>query len=290
MGGLLQQLADGCTTGLIYASVALALVMIYKSTHQINFAQGEMAVFSTYLALTLLSFGASYWIAFILALVISFAFGTAIERVVIRRLSDVQPLNVVVVFIGLFAIINSVNGWIWGFNIRTFPSPFSEGTWYTAGYLSQHQIGMAALVVVELLVIFVFFRFTSIGLTMRAAAENPVSSRLSGIRVDQMLSIGWGLAAAVGAVAGIMTAPMVFLDPNMMTGVLIYGFAGSLLGGLQSPGGAVVGGLIVGIVEAVAGAYLVGSELKLTLALSIIVAVLFLKPEGLFGKPVQNRV
>ncbi len=290
MGGLLQQLADGTTTGLIYASVALALVMIYKSTHQINFAQGEMAVFSTYLALTLLTLGASYWIAFILALAISFTFGTAIERVVIRQLSDAQPLNVVVVFIGLFAITNSVNGWIWGFNIRTVPSPFSEGTWYTGGYLSQHQIGMAALVVLELLGIFLFFRFTSVGLTMRAAAENPISSRLSGVRVDQMLSIGWGLAAAVGAVAGIMTAPMVFLDPNMMTGVLIYGFAGSLLGGLQSPGGAVVGGLIVGIVEAVAGAYLVGSELKLTLALAIIVAVLFLKPEGLFGKPVQSRV
>jgi branched-chain amino acid transport system permease protein len=290
MNGLIQQIADGTTSGLIYASVALALVMIYKSTHQINFAQGEMAVFSTYVALTLLAAGVPYWIAFLFAVIISFLGGIAIERLLIRPLASAPALNVVIVFIGLLAITNSITGWIWGFNIRTFPSPFSAGNWYSGGYLSQHQIGMAALIVLELLAVFVFFRFTSVGLRMRAAAENPISSRLSGVRVNQMLSIGWGMAAAIGAVAGILTAPMVFLDPNMMSGVLISSFAGALLGGLQSPGGAVVGGILVGIMEALGGAYLVGPELKLTLALVVIILVLLIKPSGLFGRTFVSRV
>lgn len=290
MNSLVQQIADGTATGLIYASVALALVMIYKSTHQINFAQGEMAVFSTYLALTAISLGLPYWIAFTLAVVISFVGGTMIERLLIRPLANAPSLNVVIVFIGLFAITNSLTGWIWGFNIKTFPSPFAGAQWYSGGYLSQHQVGMAGLILVELAGIFAFFSFTSLGLRMRAAAENPVSSRLSGIRVNRMISIGWGLAAAIGAIAGILTAPLVFLDPNMMSGVLIYGFAGALLGGLESPGGAVAGGIIVGIVEALAGAYFVGSELKLTLALVVIIVVLMVRPAGLFGRTFTNRV
>lgn len=289
MNSIFQQIADGSTTGLIYASVALALVMIYKSTHQINFAQGEIAVFSTYIALTLISIGMPYWVAFALAVVISFAAGVGIERLLIRPLSGAPALNVVIVFIGLFAITNSISGWIWGFNIRTFPSPFLQGHWYGGGYLSQHQIGMAGLVLIELMAVFVFFRFTPLGLCMRAAAENPTSSRLSGVRVSRMLALGWGLATAIGAVAGILTAPMVFLDPNMMSGVLIYGFAGALLGGLESPGGAVVGGILVGIIEAIAGAYLVGSELKLTLALAVIILVLLVKPTGIFGRTFVSR-
>ena len=290
MASVLQQLLDGATTGLIYGSVALALVMIYKSTHQMNFAQGELAVFSTYVALTLLSLGIPYWVAFVLALVVSFLTGLTIERLLVRPLAKAPELNVVIVFIGLFAITNSLTGWIWGFNIRTFPSPFAGGRWYSGGFLSQHQVGMALLITAELLSVFAFFRFTSLGLRMRASAENPVSSRLSGIRVNQMLSLGWGLAAAIGAVAGMMTAPMVFLDPNMMSGVLIYGFAGAILGGLQSPGGAVLGGVLLGVIEAIAGAYLVGSELKLTLALAIIILVLLVKPSGLFGRTYASRV
>ncbi len=289
MDSLIQQIADGATTGLIYASVALALVMIYTATHQINFAQGEMAVFSTYVALTLIVLHVPYWVAFFAAAAISFVVGIAMEWLLIRPLRGAPQINVVIVFIGLLAIINSLNGWLWGFNIRTFPSPFAEGHWYTGKYVSQHQIGMALTIVIELIAIFAFFRFTKIGLQMRAAAENPMSSRLSGIRVDRMLAFGWGLAAVIGAIAGMLTAPIVFLDPGMMSGVLVYGFAGALLGGLQSPGGAVVGGILVGVIEAIAGAYFIGSDLKLTLALAIIIAVLLFKPAGLFERRLAAR-
>ncbi len=290
MNSLVQQIADGFTTGLIYASLALGIVMIYRSTHQVNFAQGEMSVLSTYIALSLLSAGAPYWLAFVLCLIVSFVIGAAIERLLVRPLAGAPQLNVVIVFIGLFAIINSLSGWIWGFNIRVFPSPFTAGQWYSGGYLSQHQLGMALLILVELLAVFCFFQFTTLGLCMRAAAENPVSSRLCGVRVGRMLAIGWGLAAAIGAVAGMLTAPIVFLDPNMMGGVLIYGFAAALLGGLESPGGAVAGGILVGLVEALSGAYLVGPELKLSVALAIIVVVLLVRPAGLFGRPAVSRV
>jgi branched-chain amino acid transport system permease protein len=143
---------------------------------------------------------------------------------------------------------------------------------------------------IELAVLFVFFRFTSLGLAMRAAAHNPISSRLVGVRVDLMLALGWGIAAALGAVAGMMIAPIVFLDPNMMSGILLYGFAGALLGGIDSPAGAVAGGLLLGVLENLAGAYVVGTDLKLTLALVIIVGVLIVRPSGLFGKTVVSRV
>ena len=290
MNSFIQHIADGFTTGLIYASLALGIVMIYRSTHQVNFAQGEMSVLSTYTALSLLAAGLPYWAAFALCLLISFVVGAAVERLLVRPLAGAPQLNVVIVFIGLFAIINSLSGWVWGFNIRTFPSPFAGGRWYSGGYLSQHQIGMALVILAEMALAFAFFRFTARGLRMRAAAENPVSSRLCGIRVGRMLAIGWGLAAAIGAVAGMLTAPIVFLDPNMMGGVLIYGFAAALLGGLESPGGALVGGVLVGLVEALAGAYLVGSELKLSVALVIIVVVLVTRPSGLFGRAAVSRV
>ena len=290
MNSLVQQIADGFTTGLIYASLALGIVMIYRSTHQVNFAQGEMSVLSTYGALSLMAAGLPYWLAFVLCLLISFVVGAAIERLLVRPLAGAPQLNVVIVFIGLFVIINSISGWVWGYNIRTFPSPFSGGHWYSGGYLSQHQLGMALLILTEMAAVFCFFRFTTLGLCMRAAAENAASSRLCGVRVGRMLAIGWGLAAAIGAVAGILTAPIVFLDPNMMGGVLIYSFAAALLGSLESPGGAVVGGILVGLMEALAGAYLVGSELKLSVALAIIVIVLITKPSGLFGRTAVNRV
>ena len=146
------------------------------------------------------------------------------------------------------------------------------------------------VMLIELAVLFVFFRFTSLGLAMRAAAYNPISSRLVGVRVDLMLALGWGIAAALGAVAGMMVAPIVYLDPNMMSGILLYGFAGALLGGIDSPAGAVAGGLLLGVVENLAGAYVVGTDLKLTLALVIIVGVLIVRPSGLFGKTVVSRV
>jgi len=289
MNALLHQILSGLATGGIYASVALALVMIYQATHLVNFAQGELAMFSTYIAWALIEAGVPYWGAFALTVVFAFVLGVVIERVIVRPVEDAPILAIVIVFIALLVIFNSMAGWIFTYTIKPFPSPFPTEPLFGNSYLSSHELGSMGITLVVLLLLFVFFRFTPLGLAMRAAAQNPVSSRLVGIRVGWMLALGWGLAAAIGAIAGMMVAPVVFLEPNMMGGILLYAFAGALLGGIDSPGGAVFGGFVVGVLENVVGAY-VGAELKLTVALVIIVGVLVVKPSGMFGQVQVNRV
>jgi len=290
MDGLAHQLIAGIATGGIYASVALALVMIYQATHHVNFAQGEMATFSTFIALTLIQAGLPYWVAFVLTVAISFALGVAIERLLMRPVQHAPVLTHVGVFIGLLLIVGNLTGWVFGYTTKVFPSPFeSEGLLF-GGLVSGHELGSTVVTLAVLLLVYLFFRHTSLGLAMRAAAYNPASSRLVGIRVGWMLALGWGLAAAVGAVAGMMVAPVVFLDPTMMLGILLYAFAGALLGGIDNPMGAVVGGFAVGVLENLAGAYVVGTELKLTVALAIIIGVLVVRPSGLFGRVVLSRV
>lgn len=289
MDGLIHQIMSGIATGGIYASVALALVMIYQATHHVNFAQGEMATFSTYIALTLINFGLPYWVAFFATIVISFAIGVAIERILMRPMTHAPVLSSVGVFVGLLLIVNSLSGWFFDYTIKQFPSPF-PGQPMLGGFISGHELGSTAVTLAVLIAVYLFFRHTKLGLAMRAAAFNPVSSRLVGVRVGWMLALGWGLAAAIGAVAGCMVAPIVFLDPNMMAGILLYAFAGALLGGIDNPLGAVLGGFAVGVIENLGGAYVVGTELKLTLALIIIVAVLVVKPSGLLGRTVYSRV
>lgn len=284
MEGFIHQVVGGLATGGIYAGLALALVMIYQATHLINFAQGEMAMFSTYIAWALINAGMSYWGAFALTVAVSFVAGVAIQRVIIRPVERAPHLTVVVVFIGMLVIFNSMAGWIFGHLLKSFPSPFPEASSWQNPYFSPHELGSVAVSLVVLALVFCFFRFTSIGLAMRAAAQNEVSSRLAGIRVGWMLALGWGMAAAIGAVAGMMVAPIVFLDPHMMSGILLYAFAGALLGGIESPGGAVLGGFIVGVAENLIGAYLIGTDLKLSVALVLIVAVLIVRPAGLFGR------
>jgi len=285
----IHQILSGLATGGIYASVALALVMIYQATHLVNFAQGEMAMFSTYLAWALIQAGVPYWGAFALTVAGAFVLGVAIERIVIRPVENSPILAVVIVFIALLVIFNSLAGWIFSYTIKPFPSPFPAEPLFGNSYVSSHELGSAAITLVVLLALFVFFRFTPLGLAMRAAAQNPVSSRLVGIRVGWMLALGWGLAAAIGAIAGMMVAPTVFLEPNMMGGILLYAFAGALLGGIDSPGGAVLGGFIVGVLENVVGVY-IGTELKLTVALVVIIGVLVVRPSGMFGKVHVVRV
>jgi branched-chain amino acid transport system permease protein len=289
MHELLQQVFSGLAAGSIYASVALALVMIYRSTDLVNFAQGEMAMFSTYIAWTLVNAGLPFWAAFAITLVVSFVGGMLIERVVIRPVENAPVLAAVVVTIGLLLIFNSVAGWIYSYTVQDFPSPFPDRTLFHA-LITTRDLGVIAVTLIMLALLFLFFRFTSTGLAMRAAAQNPASARLCGIRVGHMLAIGWGLAAAIGATAGIMVAPVLFLDPNMMGGVLLYAFAGALLGGITSPVGAVVGGLIVGVTENLVGTYLIASQLKLTVALALIILVLVFKPNGLFGTAIVRRV
>jgi branched-chain amino acid transport system permease protein len=288
MEAVLLQVLAGLATGSIYASLALALVMIYQATHLVNFAQGEMAMFATYIAWSLINAGMGYWPAFLLTVLIAFVLGVLIERVVIRPVENAPVLAVVVVFIGLLVILNSVAGWIFSYTIKSFPSPFPPALGIR--YMSPHQVGALAVTLLVLAALYVFFRFTPLGLAMRAAAQNPVSSRLVGIRVGWMLALGWGLAAAVGAIAGMMVAPIVYLDPNMMSGILLYAFAAALLGGIDSPGGAVVGGLVVGVLENLLGAFVIGNELKLVVALVLIVGVLLVRPSGFFGSVQVSRV
>jgi branched-chain amino acid transport system permease protein len=289
MTGFWHQVLSGVADGGIYASVALALVMIYQATHHVNFAQGEMATLSTFVAYTLVTAGVPYWAAFAATVLVSFVLGVLIERVLLRPVADAPPLTLVGVFIGLLLIINALCGWVWDYSIKQFPSPFGDRP-LLGGLISSHELGSTAVTLAVLVLVFAFFRYTRLGLAMRAVAYNPVSSRLVGIRVGWMLALGWGLAAAIGAVAGMMIAPVVFLDPNMMGGVLLYAFAGALLGGLDSPLGAVVGGFLVGVIETLGGAYLVGTELRLTLALVVIAGVLVAKPSGLLGRAVASRV
>ncbi|OGA90332.1 MAG: ABC transporter permease [Betaproteobacteria bacterium RIFCSPLOWO2_12_FULL_66_14] len=290
MDQLIHQVLAGLATGGIYASLALALVMIYQATHLVNFAQGELAMFSTYIAWTLINAGMPYWGAFFLTVGFSFVLGVVIERAIIRPIENAPVLAVVVVFIALLVILNSIAGWIYTFTIKTFPSPFPEQPLFGNKYMSSHEIGAICVTLVVLLLLYVFFRFTPLGLAMRAAAQNPESSRLVGIRVGWMLALGWGLAAAIGSVAGMMVAPIVFLDPNMMGGVLLYAFAAALVGGIDNPGGAVFGGFLVGVLENVLGAFVIGNELKLAVALVLIVGVLVVRPSGFFGKVHVSRV
>ena len=290
MEGFLHQVFAGLATGGIYASVALALVMIYQATHHLNFSQGEMAMFSTFIAWALMEAGWPYWAAFFVTVGASFVLGLLIQRIVLRRFEEAPVLTNVIVFIGLLVIFNSLAGWIFDYTIKPFPSPFPSDAWYVTKYFSGHEIGSVSVTLCVLLVLYAFLRFTPMGLAMRGAALNPESARLVGIRVSWMLAVGWGLAAAIGSVAGMMVAPIVFLDPNMMSGILLYGFAAALLGGIDNPWGAVFGGFVVGVLENLLGAYVIGTELKLTVALMLIVGVLTLKPSGLFGRVVVTRV
>src|SRR5215467_12754845 len=284
-----NQILAGISTGAIYACMALAVVMIYQAIDHLNFAQGEMAMFSTFVSWQLMQWGVPYWSAFLLTIAFSFVAGIAIERALFKPLTKAPVLTQVAGFIALYSIINSVAGLTWDFTIKQFPTPFGSSPFLGSQLISTHQAGMIG---VTLVLLYVFFQYTRIGLSMRAAATMPESARLVGINTSWMVALGWGMAAAIGSIAGMMIAPVVFLEPNMMLGVLVYGFAAAVLGGLTSPFGAVVGGFLVGIFENLVGTYIpgVGNELKLPIALALIITVLVVKPAGLFGRPIVKRV
>ena len=295
-----QQVVSGLATGGIYASLALALVMIYRATDVVNFAQGEMAMFATYICWSMLDAGLPYWVACVGTLAIAFVGGVTLQRVIIRPVEQAPILTIVIVTLGLLVIFNSLAGWIWTYVQKPFPSPFPSRPFKVSLGLGEgheiifgaHELGQIGITLLVLLAVYLFFRFTPLGLAMRAAAHNPVSSRLVGIRVGWMLALGWGLAAVVGAVAGMLVAPILTLEPNLMGGVQLYAFAAATLGGFASPGGAVLGGFIVGVVENLVGTYVsfIGTELKLTVALGMIIVVLLVRPTGLFGSSVVKRV
>ena len=293
MERFIQVLVDGIATGSIYAAMALALVLIFRSTGVVNFAQGEMAMFSTFVAWGLYEAGVPIALAALTTIALSFVAGMVIERVLIRHFEGGEVLTLVIVTLGLFILINSLAGWIWGFGNRGFPSLFPDDSVDLAGVrLSVESLGIVALLLVVVGLLFLLFQRTKIGLAMRAAALNPEASALTGVRVGHMLMLGWGLAAVLGALAGVLVAPRLFLDVNLMGGVLIYAFAAAALGGFDSPIGAVVGGWIIGVSENLAATYIdfIGNDLRISVPLLLTVLVLLLRPQGLFGRREVVRV
>jgi branched-chain amino acid transport system permease protein len=293
MERFLQVVVDGIADGSIYGTLALALVLIFRSTGIVNFAQGEMAMFATFVAWGLHDGGRPLWLALLAAFALAFVGGMAIERLLIRPVEGSGPLTLVIVTLGLFILVNAAAGWIWGFTNRGFPSIFPSGVARLGGVeLSIESLGVIAVLLAVVALLGLLFQRTKLGLAMRAAALNPDSSRLVGIRVGRMLMLGWGLAALLGALAGVLVAPRLFLDVNLMGGVLVYAFAGAALGGFDSPLGAVVGSWIIGVTENLAGTYVsaVGADLKVLVPLAVIFVVLLARPSGLFGSPEVTRV
>jgi branched-chain amino acid transport system permease protein len=292
-----EQIVSGLATGGIYALVALAIVLIYRSTDVVNFAQGEMAMFAVFAMWSLTLAGIDTWMVLIIGVALAASMGGFIERTIIRPVEGKQPLAVVVVTLGLFVFLNSVATWIWaqGELPKTFPTPFGADS-VDLGFarVAQHSIGILVIALVLMAALFLLFNHTKLGLAMRATAQNPTASRLMGINVGRMLTLGWALSAAVGGLAGMLIAPITFLYPGFMLGVLLYAFAAAVLGGLDSPPGAIVGGFAVGVAENLFGTYTpqdaLGPEMKLPLTLALLILVLLIKPAGLLGHERARRV
>ncbi len=288
-----QQTVAGLAQGAIFGSLALALVLIYRATEVINFAQGEMAMATTYVAYQLNLWGLSYWLAFFLTLVIAFVIGVVVQLAVIRPVQHKSVLAVVIITVGLFILIDGIVIWKWGADLKFMPAPFGNTVYHLGSVaFSRQDIGVLFVSILSVILLWLLFQFTKLGLAMRAAALRPASASLVGVRVNWMLAIGWGLAAVLGAVAGLMTEPTVFLQPTMMQAILLYSFAAAVLGGLESPTGAVVGGLALGVFLNLIGQYVgfATSELRLPIAFAVLLVVLLVKPNGLFGRKQVRRV
>jgi branched-chain amino acid transport system permease protein len=289
----LQQVVSGLASGGIYGLLALAIVLINRATGVLNFAQGEMATLSAFVCWALMDHGWSFWPAFGATLLLSFAGGAAIQSALIRPIQNGPVLGIVILTIGLLIAINGLTTWIWGGAPKQFAGPFSTSPITVGGVaFSKQDIGVIVISLVLVALVGLLFTRTKLGLGLRASAANPTESRLAGVPVAVMYATGWGLAAVLGAVAGVMAAPSLFLEPNMMQTVLLYAFAAAVLGGMESPVGAVVGGLVLGVLLNLVGTYVhwIGGELRLATALALILGVLLVKPSGLFGKPVVRRV
>lgn len=299
LDGFAQQLVSGLASGGVYALLALALVIIHRSTGVINFAQGEMATLSAYVCWALIaSHGWHYWPAFAATLALSFLGGVGLHRLVIRPVERGNVLRIVIVTIGLLVAVNGFVVWQWSGAPQQLASPFGVRTFTLGGVVvTAHDLGTIAVALGIVVLLWLLFQYTKVGLALRAAAVNPEEARLVGVRVSWMLALGWGLAAALGAVAGTLTAPTVGLDPNMMAPILIYAFAAAVLGGIDSPLGAVVGGLLLGALlnllsysSQYSALGWFTEELRLPMALLVILVVLLIRPQGIFGKPKVKRV
>lgn len=297
----LDQVVAGMATGAIYGLVALGIVLIYRSTDVINFAQGEMALFVTFSGWSMIEAGYPYWLMFILVLLMAGALGAFIERTVIRPVEQAPVLNVVIVTLGLFVIFNSLTAFIWaqGELPKSFPAtPIgSELETFDLGFatLARHRVAVLIIATAVMLALYFVFNHTKLGLAMRGTAQNPTAARLMGINVGNMLMLGWVLSAIVGAVGGMLVAPILFLDTTTMFRVLLFAFAAAVLGGLDSPPGAIVGGFAIGIVQNVVGSFALGPvyfgpQLSLPVALLVLVIILLVRPTGIFGRKAARRV
>lgn len=287
----LQRVLDGLTSGTTYAALALALVLVYRSTRILNLAQGEMAMFGAYLAWWLCSApGGPGWplgVAIAGSLIFSIVAGALIERTLVRPIERAgNHLQSVVVVVALFVAVNALTAWRFGTEAKRMPDVFPVSTFRVAGVVVPWSaLGLMAALAVIAFLLWLLMQRTRIGLAMRAVASNPESSSLSGVPVSRLLMFGWGLAAAVGSLAAILVAPRLYLSTTMMQGVLLYAFLAVAIGGFDSFLGAIVGGLIVGVLESLVGGYVsfIGSNLKLSFAVVVLIAFLLLRPAGLFG-------
>ena len=283
---------NGITYGMVYAAGAMALVLIWRATRIVNFAQGAMAMLTTYIAVTMIDHGSSYWVALLVALASGFVIGGVVERVIVRPVESKPPLNAVIVTLGLLILIEAIAAMEWKAKFRSFPSHFSVAGVHAGGRqieLSPFDIYVIVAVLVVMALLLVLFRYTSVGLRMRASAFEPEVARLLGVRVGRMLTLGWALAAVVGALAGVLVAPKVLLYPNNMDSVLIYSFTAAIVGGLDSPVGALVGGLGMGLALSYIGGYK-GSSLETLGAFVILIVVLMVRPQGIFSSTAPRRV
>jgi branched-chain amino acid transport system permease protein len=287
-----QQTVAGLSQGAIYGSLALALVLIYRATEVINFAQGEMAMATTYVAYQLTVWGLTFWLAFFVTLLIAFAFGVVVQVVLIRPVQQ-SVIAVVIVTIGLFILIDGLVTWKWGGELRFMAAPFGNKVYHLGSVaFSRQDVGVLLVSILSVIVLWALFQFTKVGLAMRAAALRPAAASLVGVRVNWMLALGWGLATVLGAVAGMMTEPSTFLQPTMMQPILLYAFAAAVLGGLESPAGAAIGGILIGVFMNLVGQYVgfATAELRLPIAFAVLLIVLLVKPNGLFGRRQVRRV
>ncbi|MDA8195751.1 MAG: branched-chain amino acid ABC transporter permease [Actinomycetota bacterium] len=292
MTKLITLLLIGTSNGLIYAVVAIGLVLIWRSTRVVNFAQAAMAMFSTYIAASLIDRKVPYFLAFVIAIVFAFLLGSVVERTLMRQAAKGTPISSVIVAVGVLITLEALAGVIWGANLRNFPSHFSLVEIKTGGVklgISPFDIYIFVAVLVLLLALVYLFQYTKLGMMMRASAFAPEVSRLLGIRVGRMLTLGWALASAAGAVAGMLAAPRVFLFPNNMDAVLVFAFTAAIIGGLDSPIGALIGALVMGISLSLIGGYL-GSDLENPGAFVILVVVLMARPQGIFSSIAERRV
>jgi branched-chain amino acid transport system permease protein len=288
----LQLIASGISIGSIYALVALAMVIIYKTSEVPNFAQGEMAMLSTFIAFMLLtSYGQPFFISFPGALIFAIALGVFLEFVFLRRAKEPNVLSLILITLGFEMMIYGVASWKWGAEQQSFPFPVSDFDIVSLGPAVVSYLNIATLLVALflMLILFLFFRYTKVGIAMKATQQNMLAARINGIRANRILSITWGMSSLIGAVAGMMLAPIATLDPNLMLDPLLKGFAAAVLGGMTTLVGSAIGGYILGLIETLFGGY-VSLQFKSIVAFLIIVLVLCFKPSGLFAKHYVRRV